>query len=269
MRSDPIKPLRSLPRRSLSAEQLQQFGTKEQRQALQRHNDEALKQADERALAEALLASLADLRQESPVDHSPALPAPASSAPAPDHQPASATGNSPDAKKNISASSRIPEAYYEGNRKINRQLRGWLQDHGFSLISNTGKDANCLLISMVQHAKRHYDSEHDAEVNDLREKAKDYTRRHHPDNPSINDYSLNSDDGLTVELVREINKDIKDSKEKLSFCFVTADIDGQPLWKRIGDGERVAIIFDQGGHFEAVIPRQIASTHPPTSQAPR
>ncbi len=246
MRPDSIKPLHTL-----SAEQIQHFASAEQQQALLNNDEAGLKAADERALAAAILASLADLKAESSALN-PTSPASTGASP-------SSTQNLNDkTEKNTSTPAKLPQEFYESNRKINLQLGQWLKDHGFSIVSNSGRNSNCLLISMIQHAKSDYSSEHDAEVNDLRKKVKDFTKKHYPDNPSMNDYSLNCDDELTIELIREINKGITDQSEKLSLCFVTANIDGTPVWKRTGDGEKVAIIFDQGGHYEAVVPRHLA-----------
>ena len=246
MRPDSIKPLTTL-----SAEQVERFASVEQRQALLNNDEEGLKAADERALAAAILASLADLKDESSALN-PLSPAPTGASP-------SSTENlNNKTAKNTSVPATLPEEFYESNRKINLQLGEWLKDHGFNIVSNSGRNSNCLLISMIQHAKRDYSSEHDAEVNDLRTKVKDFTKKHYPDHPSINDYSLNGDDELTNELIREINKGITDPSEKLSFCFVTANIDGTPVWRRAGDGPRIGVIFDQGGHYEAVVLKHLS-----------
>jgi len=112
----------------------------------------------------------------------------------------------------------------------------------------------------MQHAKANYDTEHEAEVNELRQKVKEFTQKHYPDNPSINDYSLYSDDEVTNLLVEKINKGIRHPEDKLSFWFVTAhDVDGNPFWRRVGDGPKMAVIFDQGGHYEAVVPRSVTN----------
>ena len=244
----------------LTSSRLADFATDKQQAALATMNADSLQQADDHALAEAILASLGDLKNK-------ASPNSSSVYSSPERQVAShqsiKSNNSP------AKSATVPQEYYDGSKAINLQLRNWLGNHGFDIIPNSGKNSNCLLISMVQHAKGNYSSEHDADVNGLRQTVKDYTKHHYPDNPSINDYSLLSDDDVTDMLVEKINLEIPHVEDKLSFCFVTADIDGQPLWRRVGDGPKMAIIFDQGGHYEAVIPRNHAGVRQAASQPPR
>lgn len=257
-----MRPVNSNRPTSLSAEALSNFATQEQRQALATGNKDALQKADERALAAAVLASLADIKDESLIKTPSLMSVSTKKSSFPAKESSDQKNISPKPTKETSDQKNIPskpatltEDYYEANRKITSQLRGWFHNHGFSIVHNSGRNLNCLLISMMQHKTGNYDSEHDADVDDLRQKVKDYTEKHYPNNPSMNDYSLNSDDDLTVELMKEINKGITDPQEKFSFYFVTADSDGEPSWRRRGDGHKVAIIFDQGGHYEAVVPR--------------
>lgn len=238
-------------RSSLTKETIDKFATKEQREALNNNDESLLKRADDLALATAIMASLAELKDESSLN--PSLSSPSSDDKA-------SVPLSSDSKKDSATQATVPQEHCNSSRKANQKLRHWLGNHGFDIIKNSGAKSNCLLISMIQHAKANYSTEHQAEVNELRRKVKEFTKKHYPDNPSINDYSLNSDDELTDALVEEINKGIIHPDDKLSFWFVTAqDVDGNPFWRRVGDGPKMAIIFDQGGHYEAVIPRSVAN----------
>lgn len=246
MHPDAIKPITSL-----SANQLEQFASADQRRAVGNKNEAALKMADDRALAEAILASLADLGQETLASTDNTLPSP--------NEASSSQSRISDDPPTAYAARTPTQAEYEANRKINQQLDLWLDQHGFQVIPNTGRDANCLLISMTQHAAGNYTSEHSADVVSLRQKVKDYTRMHHPNNPSMNDYSLYSDGKFMTQLAQEVNDGIKDPNKQLTFCIATADLNGQPSWRKVGDGPRMAVIVDRGGHYEAVIPREISA----------
>ncbi len=230
------------------------FVTREQHEALLNNDEDSLRKADDRALAEAILASLED---ESMANReSPATPDRSDT----DSLPPEITEIQEQPTEQDTTATTLSQAHYDASRKINQQLAGWFRDHGFQVVRNSGKDANCLLISMAQHAAGHYESEHSAEVQSLREKVKEYTTKHHPKDASINDYSLYSDGKLMEQLVKEINARIIDPQKKLSFWIATADSEGQPGWRKVGDGPKKAIIFDQGGHYEAVIPREITTT---------
>lgn len=238
-------------RSSLTNDTIDKFATKEQREALNTNDESLLKRADDLALATAIMASLAELKNESSLN-------PSSSSPSSDNK--ASVPLSSDSHKDSAVQTTVAQEHRDSSRKANQKLRHWLGNHGFDIIQNSGAQSNCLLISMIQHAKANYSTEHQAEVNELRRKVKEFTQKHYPDNPSINDYSLNSDDKLTYALVEEINQEIIHPDDKLSFWFVTAqDVDGNPFWRRVGDGPKMAIIFDQGGHYEAVIPRNVAN----------
>lgn len=238
-------------RSALSRETVDKFATREQREALKNNDEVQLGRADDLALATAIMASLAEQKDDSSLN---TTASPASS----DHK--ASPPLSSDRHKDSVTPATVSQEHLDSSRKANQKLRHWLGNHGFDIIPNSGARSNCLLISMTQHAKTNYASEHEAEVNELRQKVKEFTQKHYPDNPSINDYSLHSDDKVTNLLVEEINKGIRHPEDKLSFCFVTAqDADGNPFWRRVGNGPKMAIIFDQGGHYEAVIPRSVTS----------
>ena len=236
-------------RSALSRETVDKFATTEQREALRNNDEIQLGRADDLALATAIMASLAEQKDDSSLN---TTASPASS----EHK--ASPPLSSDSHEDSVTPATVSQEHLDSSRKANQKLRHWLGNHGFDIIPNSGSGSNCLLISMMQHAKANYDTEHEAEVNELRQKVKEFTQKHYPDNPSINDYSLYSDDEVTNLLVEKINKGIRHPEDKLSFWFVTAhDVDGNPFWRQVGDGPKMAIIFDQGGHYEAVIPRSV------------
>ncbi|MEK0428796.1 MAG: hypothetical protein RL001_1323 [Pseudomonadota bacterium] len=237
------------------------FITKEQHQALLTEDEKSLQQADDRALAEAILASLAEESRAGRARAANSDLSPADSS----WQESTDVGSEGLASTTITPS----ESHYEASRQINQQLASWFDHHGFQVVHNSGKDENCLLISMAQHAAENYDTEHFDQVSSLRKMAKDYTKKTHPNTASMNDYSLFSDGKFMNHLVKEINDSILNQQRKLTFWIATADLAGQPAWRKVGDGPRMAIIFDQGGHYEAVIPKEIAAASQTPSQPPR
>jgi len=237
------------------------FVTKEQRQALLNKDAQSLQRADDRALAEAILASLAEEAQ--------AGRARAANSELSDTDASRA--ESPDVSREGLASNTVTpsQSHYEASRQINQQLASWFDHHGFQIVRNSGKDASCLLISIAQHATENYKSEHADNVNLLRKTVRDYTEKTHPNTASLNDYSLFSDGKFMNHLVNEVNDTILHQERKLTFWIATADLGGQPAWRKVGNGPRMAIIFDQAGHYEAVIPKEIRATGHAPSQPPR
>ncbi len=256
-----MRPTTIKPSTSLSAAQLERFASAEQRRALDDHDDEALEKANDRALAEAILRSLADQEEIT-------LTRPGEADSITDESLGSESASAED--QSSASTARSPtETEYEASRNINQQLKTWFDQQGFEVVPNSGRNADCLLIAMAQHASENYTSEQQSDVAALREKVTTYTLEHHPDRPSANDYSLHSDGNFMKELVRAVNDKINDQERKITFCIATADLHGQPSWRKVGKGPRMAIIFDQGGHYEAVIPKEISTQRRHKSYPPR
>ena len=253
--------MRPDPAHWLTQQNIADFATKEQQQALLSQHEQSLQQADDLALAEAILASLAEeSRAGRVIAENPEL-----------SDTDASTAESKDFSSEGLASNTInpSQSHYEASRQINQHLASWFDHHGFQIVHNSGKDASCLLISMAQHATEHYESEHYDKVNSLRKTVRDYTEKNHPTTVSMNDYSLFSDGKFMHHLVKEVNDTILNQDRKLTFWIATADLGGQPAWRKVGNGPRMAIIFDQGGHYEAVIPKEITSAGRTSAQPPR
>ena len=149
----------------------------------------------------------------------------------------------------------------EAQKKLNDQLRHWFETNGFDVKLNSGNSNNCLIISMLQHVTGDYHSEH-------MEKARHYKQKlaEQSGNEIGTSQALYSDTALTTWLVDQINRDCFEGQKERYCCFwmVTADLDGRPAVRSIGDGQRAAAIFDGAGHYEAVVARDIRLlTHPP------
>lgn len=132
------------------------------------------------------------------------------------------------------------------------------QDHGMQLAHNTGDQANCLLISLVQHATGDY-----GDTNIHQQSAAGLRRalnQAHPNAAPPGAY-LRFDDALpgnaggTVGgwLVNHIAQNFPEHP-RLNVTFVNGLVNGQLTGTVPADvpGARPVAIFDQGGHFDAL-----------------
>ena len=144
----------------------------------------------------------------------------------------------------------IPQEEFEAQLGLIAKLKVWMKKHGFDIKANNGNRNNCLIISMLQHATEDYDSNHQDRARHFKQKIVEWSQG--KENSSS---SLHSDDKLCRQLVDEINRTyFKENKDQyLRFKFVTADMDGEPAVREVGDGPRIAGIIDGGGHYEAYV----------------
>jgi hypothetical protein len=144
----------------------------------------------------------------------------------------------------------------EAQRKLNAQLRHWFDTNGFDVKPNSGNSNNCLIISMLQHVTGDYHSDHV-------DRASHYKKQlaQQSDHEIKTSQAMHSDTALTSWLIDQINHDYFGQQKDRYFCFwmVTADLDGKPAVRSIGEGQRAAAIFDGAGHYEAVVARDIRS----------
>lgn len=144
----------------------------------------------------------------------------------------------------------IPAEEFTKQRGIIAKLKHWLKNHGFEIKSNNGNQNNCLIISMLQHATGNYDSNHESQARHYKQKLVEWSGGKEKDS-----WGLYSDDDLFRKLIDEINRHyFKDQKDQyLRFELVTADQEGNPAVREVGNGSRVAGIIDGGGHYEAYV----------------
>lgn len=144
----------------------------------------------------------------------------------------------------------------EAQQKLNGQLRHWFDTNGFDVKPNSGNSNNCLIISMLQHVTGDYHSDHVDQASHYKQQLAQQSgheiKTSHP---------LHSDTVLTSWLIDQINHDYFGQQKDRYVCFwmVTADLDGKPAVRSIGEGQRTAIILDGAGHYEAVVARDIRS----------
>lgn len=139
----------------------------------------------------------------------------------------------------------IPEAMLDAQRSINKKLSNWFADRKMTVVSNQGKNQNCLLISLLQHASGNYQSQHESEASHYKQiltgKSHGQIGKHD---------ALYDDTELMTSLINRINKKYN---RDMRVDFYTADLNGNPAIRSVGTGKKPVIIFNQVGHFEAVI----------------
>lgn len=189
-----------------------EFLSKSQQQALLSGNAKDIQQANDAALAEAIQHSL----NETPVHQKTSLP-----------------------------KRKITSAEWSAHTKNNLRLRKWFDENNYLIKPNSGKENNCLLISLLQHATGDYDSQHSKRAQHYKSILQNVSKG------TINSFDpLYSDSDWTIFMINKINQDYGTD---ISVDFYSADGDGKPAVLRVGEGKNSMVIFDQGGHFEAVI----------------
>ncbi len=156
----------------------------------------------------------------------------------------------------LSLESDALHAEREAQQKLNDQLRHWFGTNGFDVKPNSGNSNNCLIISMLQHVTGDYHSDHVDSASHYKKQLAQQSG--HEIKTS---HALHSDTALTSWLIAQINHDYFGQQKDRYFCFwmVTADLDGKPAVRSIGEGQRAAAIFDGAGHYEAVVARDLRS----------
>lgn len=139
----------------------------------------------------------------------------------------------------------IPDEALHAQRSIIGKLRNWFAERKMTVVSNQGKDQNCLLISLLQHATGNYQSQHEEAA---RHYKKILTKESHE--PIGKTDALFDDTTLITSLIGRINSRYNSD---MRVDFYTADLNGEPAIRSVGTGKKPVIIFNQVGHFEAVI----------------
>lgn len=154
----------------------------------------------------------------------------------------------------LSVDSEPALAEREAQQKLNGQLRQWFDTNGFEVKPNSGNSNNCLIISMLQHVTGDYHSDHAEKASYYKQKLVEKS-----DHDIATSQALHSDTVLTAWLTNQINRDYFGEQKQHYCCFwmITADLDGKPAVRSVGEGQRAAAIFDGAGHYEAVVIRDI------------
>ena len=144
----------------------------------------------------------------------------------------------------------------KANQKLIDKLKHCLSTQGLDVKPNSGNSNNCLIISMLQHVTGDYHSNHVDMAAHYKQQLAQKSG-----NEIETSHALHSDTELTSWLIDQINHDYFGQQKDRYVCFwmVTADLDGKPAVRSIGEGQRAAAILDGAGHYEAVVARDIRS----------
>ncbi len=152
---------------------------------------------------------------------------------------------------------RIGAESVAATRSASAHIRQAMHTAGAAPVPNDGKahdsTNNCLVISLLQHATRDYGSDHAQFVSQYREILADQEDAPLPRNEPISALS-----DAAKRLIDLINADPGVSP-KLRVAFIS-EFDGRMRVDEVGSKEpdaRTVVIWDQGGHFEPVVPEAI------------
>lgn len=207
---------------------------------------ESLQIADDQALAQAIQASLNERTQSSALQNKTPTDAIAKQI-ANDEAIARAIQAGEKTEKKPSKTSSIAVDLLRAQSLITNKLRTWFNQNGYRVIPNNGKSNNCLLISLLQHATGDYTSQHSEKA----AKYKSILETQSKGDIGLLD-PLYSDTPLITALIKRIGQDHGHHELSVNFCF--PDIEGNLAERTVGSGLNPVWIFDQGGHFEAVLP---------------
>ena len=134
--------------------------------------------------------------------------------------------------------------YIRDMRRRNPSLQQWLTGQSIGVATNYGDGLNCLIISLLQHATGGYQSQH-AQL------ARHYRRRLIGQfGAQVDGVMLYSDDDAFVALVGWINHDFHIS---MNVYLIQVDEHSRPyLVPHVNTGANPVVIWDQGGHYEAL-----------------
>lgn len=193
------------------------FLTNEQQHALASGDVDAQQIADDAALAMGIQASLDEMDKDKSKDKSAEKP----------------------------TTRTITDSEFNAQHRINDKLGNWFAVRHMTVVPNQGKNQNCLLISLLQHATGNYHSQHEKAARDYKDILTSDSQG------QIGKYDPLYDDTASITaLIKRINETYQSD---MRVDFYTADLNDNPAIRSVGDGKMPVIIFNQVGHFEAVI----------------
>lgn len=145
-------------------------------------------------------------------------------------------------------------------RRDNNLVKNY-EKKGYRFVQNSGKNNNCLIISLLQHITGNYESNHDVRAAgyriELDKKLKSGLNA--KQKKTFKENEMLPPDHITW-LLGEMAKDKTFKNKNLTVELWMANAEGEPVSFSIGEGKAKAIIFQRVNHFEAVIPPVLAST---------
>ena len=253
-----MSPLRTStsPSRSLPDDQtaLETYLTETQKAALHSTSAQEIEYANEEALQMAIAASLSTDERDTDTAHTEQQKAALQKPSNKDIEQAEDEALQLAIALSLSTEQQDLDTGRRANQKLIDKLKHCLSTHGFDVKPNSANSSNCLIISMLQHVTGDYHSNHVDKATYYKRQLAQKSGEEIETSPS-----LHSDTKLTSWLIDQINQDYFGQQKDRYFYFrmVTADLDGKPAVRPIGEGQRTAIILDGGGRYEAVVARNI------------
>jgi hypothetical protein len=223
---------------------LAEYASPAQQRALEANDAQSLQIADDEALAWAIQASLNEQAESPALQNKTPTDAIAEQI-ANDEAIARAMQ---DNKKEAKAADY--NTFYNETRGLeyinSNKLRNWLNQAGYRIVRNSGKNNNCLLISLLQHVTGNYKSQHSEEA------ARYKAILEKESNGDIGQLDpLYFDTHLIEALIKRMGEDYG---REISINLYVAYDNGKLSERIIGSGAEQFTIFDEGEHFEAVLP---------------
>ena len=221
------------------------FLTAAQKTAWESGDRKAVQTADDAALAQAVLASLSEVETVQIQNHITTEDDLIQAAIAESLKPSEKGASPVDPQQNAAT-------YLDLQAQKTTSLRTWFTQSGFDIVRNSGGGSNnCLLISLLQHVTGDYSSEHLVEVSHYRSELMQRDKTIEKNDP------LPSSGKHIEDLIDLI---LEEKKCTRRFAIAGPGLGSEPSWHFYGKGKEYAIIFDQSGHYEAVIPRRTKSS---------
>jgi hypothetical protein len=155
----------------------------------------------------------------------------------------------------------ISPAFGSQQTERDKRLVKKYEKKGYQFVQNSGKNNNCLIISLLQHITGNYKSNHDVRAADYRieldKKLKNSLNA--KQQKAFKENKMLPPDHITW-LLGEMAKDKTLKYKNMTIELWMANAEGEPVSFSIGEGKAKAIIFQRVNHFEAVIPPVLVST---------
>jgi hypothetical protein len=153
------------------------------------------------------------------------------------------------------------EDLHNGQRAKDRLLKQNYLAKGYEFKDSKVRDHNCLITSILQHAKKDYGQNHQKLAQEYRDKLNAHLQK---DMTSAQKEKFLKNDLLdrssTDWLVKEVANDPCLKNRDLTVEFWIADDKGEPVRLTYGKGKTKVIIFNSTDHFEAVLPPSSTAT---------
>jgi hypothetical protein len=153
------------------------------------------------------------------------------------------------------------EELHNGQRAKDKLLKQNYLAKGYVFKDSKVRDHNCLITSILQHAKKDYGTNHQVLAQEYRDRLNTHLQQ---GMTSAQKEKFLKNDLLDAHhtdwLLKEMAKDPGFKNHNLTVELWVADDKGEPVPFTFGGGKTKVIIFNSTDHFEAVIPPSSSAT---------